>query len=136
MDITFKKKDALAASMKRKFTDHQVKGVNGCAYQQLLFFDVTVIKWNNFVDFNSVERNMVQNVTVKRKPPVTWILSWQKYFVPFQKVTVNQSQISHHLNIQTLAVTVKALNQCVLMPGRLGCVSWTMTEIICAYPAN
>jgi hypothetical protein len=44
MNITFKKKVTLAASMKRKFTDHQVKGVNGCFYQQLMFFDVTVIK--------------------------------------------------------------------------------------------
>jgi hypothetical protein len=44
MNVTFKKKVTLAASTKRKFTDHQVKGVNGCVYQQLLFFDVTVIK--------------------------------------------------------------------------------------------
>jgi len=122
--------------MKRKFTDHQVKGVNGCIYQQLLFFDVTVIKWNSFVDFISVDRNIVQTVTLKRKPLVTWILSWHKYFVPFQKMTLNRSQKLHHLNIQTLAVTVKALNQCFLMPGHSGCVSCRMMEIICAYRAN
>jgi len=44
MNITFKKKDTLAASTKRKFTDHQVKFTNGCVYWQLLFFDVTVNK--------------------------------------------------------------------------------------------
>jgi hypothetical protein len=88
--------------------------VNGCFYQQLMFFDVTVIKWNNFVDFNSVDRNMVQTVTVERKRLITWILSWHKYFVRFQKMTVNQSQKLHHPNIQTLAVTVTAFNQCRL----------------------
>ena len=51
-------------------------------------------------------------------------------------MTVNQSQKLHHLNIQTLAVTVKALNKCFLMPRRLGCVSCRMMEIICGYAAN
>jgi hypothetical protein len=60
MNITFKKKVTLAASTKSKFTDHQVKGVNGCVYWQLLFFDVTKLfllatKRNDFVDFNSVD---------------------------------------------------------------------------------
>ena len=40
---SLQKKVTLAASMKRKLNYHQVKGVNGCVYQQLLFFDVTVI---------------------------------------------------------------------------------------------
>jgi len=57
-------------------------------------------------------------------------------FCTISEMTVNQSQKLHHLNIQTLAVTVKALNQCFLMPGCLGCVSCRMMEIICAYPAN
>ena len=101
-----------------------------------LFFDVTVIKWNNFVDFNSADRNMVQTVTVQRKPLIKWILNWHKYFLPLQKLTVNLSQKIYHLNIQTLAVTVKALNHCCLMSECLSCVSCRMTEIICAYPAK
>jgi hypothetical protein len=60
MNITFKKKVTLSASTKRKLTDHQVKGVNGCVYWQLMFFDVTKLfllttTRNGFVDFNSVD---------------------------------------------------------------------------------
>jgi hypothetical protein len=55
MNITLKKKVTLSASTKRKFTDHQVKGVNGCVYWQLMFFDITKLfllttKRNGFVD--------------------------------------------------------------------------------------